>query len=91
MRAELLGGALVLLNVGAFAAFAQDKLRARWGRVRTPTPWLLAWAVLGPVGASLGRTVWRHKTRQWRFSVAILLGLVLMAVALAPQSQGALL
>ncbi|MDA8747286.1 DUF1294 domain-containing protein [Litoreibacter sp.] len=59
---------LLLVNLGAFGAFAWDKHRARTERKRVPEMALLGIAASGGwFGAKLGQKMCRHKTRKEPF------------------------
>jgi uncharacterized membrane protein YsdA (DUF1294 family) len=64
------------VNVLAFAAFAQDKFRARANIWRTPENTLLILAALGPFGALAAMQLFRHKTRHAKFYLVPLFALV---------------
>jgi uncharacterized membrane protein YsdA (DUF1294 family) len=74
---------VLAFNVTTFLGFAVDKFKAVHGLRRVPNATLLSMALLGPIGASLGRAAFRHKTRQFRYRVAISVGLALMLLAIA--------
>ncbi len=61
--------ALALINGWTFMLFGFDKLRAEAGDWRIAESTLLGCALLGgSLGAVLGRSVFRHKTRKQPFS-----------------------
>ena len=63
---------LLGINLLAFLAFGRDKSLARQGRFRIPEARLLLYAVLGgSAGAWLGMRRFHHKTKKWRFRIAI--------------------
>ena len=63
---------LLGINLLAFLAFGRDKALARQGRFRIPEARLLLYAVLGgSAGAWLGMRRFHHKTKKWRFRIAI--------------------
>ena len=63
---------LLGINLLAFLAFGRDKALARQGRFRIPEARLLLYAALGgSAGAWLGMRRFRHKTKKWRFRIAI--------------------
>lgn len=65
--AATVGVSLVVWNVPALLAYGWDKRQAVLGRWRVSEKTLLAWAFLGPFGASVAMSVFRHKTRKWLF------------------------
>ena len=68
----LCGLYLLGINLLAFLAFGRDKSLARQGRFRIPEARLLLYAVLGgSAGAWLGMRRFHHKTKKWRFRIAI--------------------
>lgn len=74
---------LLLVNLGAFGAFALDKHRARRGASRVPEANLLGLAVSGGwLGAKLGQKVFRHKKRKEGF-VGILNAIPLVHLVMA--------
>jgi len=77
-RAQLLLSAYAALSAVALVFYGWDKHRARTQGRRVPEVRLHALALLGGFpGAFLGMHVFRHKTRQLRFHVVILLAAVL--------------
>jgi uncharacterized membrane protein YsdA (DUF1294 family) len=68
----LCGLYLLGINLLAFLAFGRDKALARQGRFRIPEARLLLYAALGgSAGAWLGMRRFHHKTKKWRFRIAI--------------------
>ena len=72
---------LVAVNLAAFALYGLDKLKAKKGlwRIRESTLLLVA-ALGGSVGALLGMTLFRHKTKHWKFRILVPLFLILHIV-----------
>ncbi len=67
----------------AFLAYWSDKRRARKHRWRRTETSLLTIGFLGgAVGALIGMTVFRHKTKHWYFWLVNLAGLAWQTVAL---------
>lgn len=65
-------GFLILINIAAFAAFAEDKRRAAKGLWRISESSLLTLALLGGWGgAKLAQRRFRHKTRKEPFRTAL--------------------
>ena len=63
---------LLGINLLAFLAFGRDKALARQGSFRIPEARLLLYAALGgSAGAWLGMRRFHHKTKKWRFRIAI--------------------
>ena len=61
-------GAVGFANTAAFLLWGLDKWRARRNRRRVPEATLLGWAfATGIVGAWVGVSVFRHKTRKASF------------------------
>ena len=81
--------ALCLLSVNLFSCllFGLDKLLALLHRRRIPEATLLTLSFLGgSVGAMLGMSLFRHKTRHWSFKFgmpAILVVQILLALAVS--------
>ncbi len=68
--------AMLNISIVAFAAYSQDKSKAKNGVWRTKEAVLLGLGFCGgAVGALLGMKVFRHKTKHWYFWVVNLLGL----------------
>lgn len=71
------------INFAAFAAFGIDKIKAEAGQWRIEESTLLLMALLGgTIGAYLGRSAFRHKTRKQPFSSRLFNILVLQVVLL---------
>ena len=74
---------LLAVNTVTFLVYGWDKLCARKDWWRIPERVLLGLALLGgSIGALLGMKVFRHKTKHRKFTVLVLLFLV-MQIALA--------
>ncbi|HEY8571433.1 DUF1294 domain-containing protein [Phenylobacterium sp.] len=74
---------LVVINVGTYAAFADDKRRAVRGDRRAPERTLLELAVMGgAVGAIAAQQLLRHKTSKEPFRTRLLIIAVVQALAL---------
>ena len=66
-----------LVSFFAFIAYVADKMRAKRKRHRTPETVLLGLGFFGgSVGALLGMSLFRHKTRHWYFWAVNLLGML---------------
>ena len=75
---------LALLNLLSFSLYGIDKLRAERGMWRIPEATLLWSAVLfGALGAFLGMSLFRHKTKHAVFIVVVTLSLVAQALVCA--------
>ncbi len=71
-----------LISAAAFIAFGIDKLKAKTGAWRISEAALLTLAFCGgAVGALLGMTVFRHKTKKIKFRICLPLALILWAAA----------
>ena len=77
--------ALVIWNAAVFALYAIDKSKAKRGVHRiSEKALLLAAALLGGLGALLGMSVCRHKTKHLKFTIGVpLLLIVNIAIVLA--------
>lgn len=78
LRYQIILAALLLVNLAAFAAYGIDKRRAQKDRWRIPESTLLLLAFFGgALGALLGMSVFRHKTKHWKFKILVPLFLAL--------------
>jgi len=74
----ILAAVFILWNIITFAMYGMDKRKAEKGKWRTSEAALIAVAFfMGGVGAFLGMTVLRHKTKHLKFRVLLPLALVL--------------
>jgi len=60
---------LVVFNVISFFMFFSDKRKAKKGSRRTPETTLLWAGFFGPIGATVGMNLFRHKTRKAKFKL----------------------
>ena len=75
---------LIVMNVIAFIVYGADKAKARRGQWRVSERTLLALAALGgALGAQLGMSVFRHKTKHRKFTMCVPLFMTLWGAALA--------
>lgn len=73
---------LILINLVNFILFGIDKYRARHGKWRIPEATLFTVAIIGgSIGAYVGMSVWRHKTKHKQFTIGIPL-IILLQLAL---------
>ena len=78
LKSQIFLAALLLVNLVAFVAYGIDKRRAQKGRWRIPESTLLLLAFFGgALGALLGMSVFRHKTKHWKFKILVPLFLAL--------------
>jgi uncharacterized membrane protein YsdA (DUF1294 family) len=72
----------VAINAVSFALYGLDKYKARTEKWRISEKSLLVASLLGPIGAWLGMTQFRHKTQKplFRYSVPAFIGLHLLLV-----------
>jgi len=71
-----------ILNIVAFIAYAWDKYKAQADMWRTKESTLILLALFGPVGATIGMQVVRHKTRKLKFKLVYVF-LIIHLVAIA--------
>lgn len=71
----------LFLNIVVFFMYAVDKYKAKHHRWRIPEKTLLIGAWFGIFGAILGMFLMHHKTRKWKFRIAIPLILIVQAAA----------
>lgn len=63
---------LILINAVGLAFMYLDKQKARYHRWRIPEAALLTLAVFGgSPGIFLGMSLFRHKTKHWKFSILL--------------------
>ena len=75
----------VVTNLLSFALYGIDKRRARLGAWRISERTLIVAALFGTVGALLGMSIFRHKTKKPKFSVGvpfIMVAKIILAIAL---------
>ena len=66
-----------IVSIVTFFAYGLDKRKAKKKRWRTPEAVLLCLGFFGgAVGALIGMSLFRHKTRHWYFRAVNLIGLV---------------
>lgn len=72
----------IALNAVSFALYGLDKYKARKEKWRISEQSLLIAAFLGPIGAWLGMTQFRHKTQKpiFKYSVPAFIGIHLLLV-----------
>lgn len=69
---QTIGIYLGVINLITFLAYGIDKLKAKNNRWRTPEATLIFLAILGgSIGAWMGMTVFRHKTKHKKFTWGI--------------------
>ncbi|MCF0133575.1 MAG: DUF1294 domain-containing protein [Blautia sp.] len=72
-----------VLNIFTFLLFGSDKKRARAGKWRISEATLLLFVFLGgSIGGLIGMKHFHHKTKKWKFLVAVPAALILHAVLL---------
>lgn len=63
---------VLIINMAAFIMYGIDKNRAKKHKWRIPEVQLLGVAVMGGgAGASIGMSIFRHKTRHTRFKIIV--------------------
>ncbi len=73
---------LVIMNIAAFALFAEDKRRAKKDLWRIPEKTLIAlMAVGGSLGGLLAMEIFRHKTTRLKFWFAGIASLIIWTAA----------
>jgi len=75
--------AYLFLNLLAFTIFVVDKVKAQMDKWRISEKTLLVFAALGPFGAALAMSRFRHKTKKLKFKlvyVALLTHIILLIV-----------
>lgn len=80
---KIIMGYLMAMNMITFFLYGIDKYKAKHNRFRIPEKILLLFAYLGGAyGAAAGMQVWRHKTRKWKFRVAVPIAVVLLTIVI---------
>lgn len=81
MLSKIIGVAIAVMNVVAFALMGIDKHKARAGKWRIKeTTLFLVTALFGGLGGTLGMFVFRHKTKHWYFKIGFPALLVVQVV-----------
>ena len=74
---------LLVWNLVVFIFYGADKRKAQKGRWRISEGTLIVCAfLLGGIGALLGMSIFRHKTRRWKFRILVPLAVLANAAAL---------
>lgn len=74
---------IILINIITFILYGVDKYRAKHNQFRIPEATLLLSGYLGGAyGAVIGMQVWHHKTRKWKFRIAVPVSVVFVTVVL---------
>ncbi len=74
---------LVLINLITFVLYGVDKHKAKHNHFRIPEMTLLLCGYFGGAyGAAAGMRVWHHKTRKWKFRIAVPVSVVLVTVVI---------
>ncbi len=72
---------LLLINIITFFVYGIDKWKARRNRFRIKEATLLTLAFIGgSVGALLGMSAFRHKTKKWYFKIGVPVILLLQII-----------
>ena len=69
-----------VLNIVAFLAYVWDKHKAKTDKWRTKESTLIALAFFGPIGATIGMLLVRHKTQKLKFKLVYLFLVIHIAV-----------
>ena len=73
----------ILINIGTFHLYRDDKRRAKKGKWRiSENKLLLVTMIGGSIGALVAMKVFRHKTQHWKFKILVPVFLILHMVAL---------
>lgn len=63
---------IIFMNFFTFILYGLDKYKAKHNQFRIPEATLLFCGYLGGAyGAVIGMQVWHHKTRKWKFRIAV--------------------
>lgn len=78
---KIILGYLLAMNMITFFLYGMDKYKAKHDRFRIPEKILLLFAYLGGAyGAAFGMQIWRHKTRKWKFRIAVPISVALLTI-----------
>lgn len=79
----ILTGLLIILNLHSFYLYYSDKQRAIQRKYRIPEKKLLLFTIVfGGLGAYIGMTMFRHKTKQLTFKIVVPISMLLTLAAL---------
>lgn len=74
---------VLFMNILTFVLYGADKYKAKHKRFRIPEATLLLCGYLGGAyGAVAGMQLWHHKTRKWKFRIAVPVSVVFVTVLL---------
>lgn len=74
---------ILLMNIMTFVLYGVDKYKAKHNRFRISEATLLLCGYLGGAyGAVVGMQLWHHKTRKWKFRIAVPVSVVFVTVVL---------
>ncbi len=80
---KIIFGYLLAMNLITFFLYGWDKYKAKHDYFRIPEKILLLFAYLGGAyGAAVGMQIWHHKTRKWKFRIAIPISVVLLTIVI---------
>ena len=80
MLIKIYAAATLIMSVITFAAFGNDKKKAKRSMWRTPEAVLLTLSLLGgSIGALAGMRFFHHKTRKTKFIILVPLTLIIWA------------
>lgn len=78
---KIILGYLLAMNLITFFLYGVDKYKAKHNCFRIPEKILLLFAYLGGAyGAAVGMQIWHHKTRKWKFRIAVPISVVLLTI-----------
>lgn len=78
---KIILGYLLAMNLITFFLYGVDKYKAKHNCFRIPEKILLLFSYLGGAyGAAAGMQIWHHKTRKWKFRIAVPISVVLLTI-----------